>query len=167
MRIAFDVDETLIPYGREFPVERSVPSPLFALWFREQLRQGTTGLLRELAGQGCEVWIYTTSGRTTAYFRSWFLLLGIRLGGVVNRHVHEKVVCASGGGFPRCSKYPPAFDIDLLVDNCRGVVLEGERHGFDVVHVEPADPNWTEVVLEAVRLRRHLVSTQSRTTTTA
>ena len=44
MRIAFDIDETLIPYGQEFPVEPSVPFRPLRLFYREPLRQGTVRL---------------------------------------------------------------------------------------------------------------------------
>ncbi len=153
MRIAFDIDQTLIPYDQEFSVERSVPIRIFKPFFKESLRQGTIGLLRQLQAQGCDIWIYTTSGRTSSYLRMWFLLLGIRIGGVVNCHRHTKEVRSPYRSFPNCSKYPPAFGIDLLVDDSEGVVLEGQRHGFSVILVEPSDRNWTERVLEAITNR--------------
>ena len=155
MRIAFDLDQTLIPWDREFPVEPPAPLPVLAPFFREQLRQGTVGLLRQLRAQGCDVWIYTTSGRTSSYLRLWFLLWGIRIGGVINCHRHESEARVFPYRFPDCSKYPPAFNIDLLVDDSISVVEEGRRFGFAVLHVDPADPEWTDRVLEAVqRLRR-------------
>lgn len=154
MRIAFDVDETLIPYGDEFATERSVPLPFLQVWFPERLREGAAVLLRELTRQGWDVWIYTTSGRGEAYFRVWFALLGIRLGGVVNCDRHEKVVRDRQRNFPRCSKYPPAFGIDLLVDNSDGVAMEGKRCGFAVLLVDPDDPGWADKVRGAVRARR-------------
>ncbi len=52
------------------------------------------------------------------------------------------------------SKYPPAFGIDLHIDDSEGVGLEGERHGFTVVVVSPEDPDWVTRVLEAVDLKR-------------
>jgi hypothetical protein len=48
------------------------------------------------------------------------------------------------------SKYPPAFDIDLHVDDSEGVRMEGDEFGFRVVVVRPDDENWTERVLDAV-----------------
>jgi hypothetical protein len=48
------------------------------------------------------------------------------------------------------SKYPPAFGIDLHVDDSEGVGLEGQRYGFAVVVVSPEDPDWAARVLEAV-----------------
>ena len=154
MRIAFDIDQTLIPWDGEFPVERSVPLPLFAPFFREPLREGTLGLLRQLQAQGCELWVYTTSARSSAYLRLWFLLWGIRIRGVVNCHRHRGEARAFPYRFPDCSKYPPAFGIDLLVDDSLGVVEEGRRLGFPVLHVDPADLNWTARVLEAVQRLR-------------
>ena len=46
-----------------------------------------------------------------------------------------------------CSKYPPAFGIDVLVDDSQGAVLEGKRYGFQVIQVSPQDEQWVENVL--------------------
>jgi hypothetical protein len=70
------------------------------------------------------------------------------LGGVVNQHLHERIVGRQGP-----SKYPPAFGIDLHVDDSAGVWEEGQRHHFSVVVVSPEDPDWASQVLEAA-LRR-------------
>jgi hypothetical protein len=51
------------------------------------------------------------------------------------------------------SKYPPAFGIDLHVDDSEGVAEEGRRHHFGVVVVSPQDPEWTATVLAAVEAR--------------
>jgi hypothetical protein len=48
------------------------------------------------------------------------------------------------------SKYPPAFGIDLHVDDSEGVAEEGRRHRFAVVVVSPRDPDWAARVLAAV-----------------
>ena len=141
----------LIPYGTEFPVETSVPFRLLKVHYKESLRQGTVKLLRELSKRGCEIWVYTTSARDAPYLLTWFRLLGIRLGGVVNCHRHEKEVRAAG--YPPCSKYPPAFGIDLLIDNSEGVAMEGKRYGFDVVCVSPAREDWAEYILDEVKKR--------------
>ena len=49
-----------------------------------------------------------------------------------------------------CSKYPPAFGIDLLVDDSAGVEIEGRRFGFSVVRVAPDDVDWVVKVERAV-----------------
>ncbi len=51
------------------------------------------------------------------------------------------------------SKYPPAFGIDLLVDDSPGVAIEGQRHGFAVLVVEPTDSEWTVKVSSALDAR--------------
>ena len=49
---------------------------------------------------------------------------------------------------------PPAFDIDLHVDDSEGVQIEGAQHGFRVIVVNPEDEHWTQRVLdEVVRTR--------------
>jgi hypothetical protein len=151
MRISFDIDDTLVCAPR-VPTEQCLG--WWGRWrYPEPLRRGTRALLLELVRQRCEVWVYTTSYRSPWYLRGWFRSLGIRLGGVVNQDYHERIVGRQGP-----SKYPPAFGIDLHVDDSRGVGEEGRRHGFAVVVVSPEDPDWTSKVLAAVTRQssRHL-----------
>jgi hypothetical protein len=151
MRISFDVDDTLVCCDPAVPVEQHVPwwcRP----WYPERLRHGTRALMRELLRRGCTLWIYTTSYRSPLYLRWWFRSFGVRLSGVVNQDVHDRTVKWAGRGYPP-SKYPPAFGIDLHVDDSDGVGVEGEQYGFAVVVVSPQDLRWAERVLEAVEKR--------------
>ncbi len=140
MRLAFDLDNTLIPCGHQFPVEK----PLGRFWARllhpEPLRHGTKELADYCRQRGWEVWVYTTSYRSVWRIRRLFWLHGIRLDGVVNqpRHIRE--------AHARCTKHPPSFGIDLLIDDSQGVRIEGERHGFRVLVVAPEDERWAEQV---------------------
>lgn len=147
MRVSFDLDDTLVcaPPTPAEPPER---------WWRrrrypERLREGTGRLLRELARRGCTVWIYASSGRPVRYVRGWLRGLGVPIEGVVNAEDHIRVVGRQGP-----SKYPPASGIDLHIDNAPGVGLEGRRHGFAVLVVEPEDRDWAARVLAAVEARR-------------
>jgi hypothetical protein len=147
MRIAFDLDDTLIPALHDFPTEQPPRRLLARLLTRVRLRQGATELLRTLIDLHHEIWVYTTSHRTAAHIRRAFSIPGVRLSGVVNGADHARQVLP----YRSCSKYPPAFGIDVLVDDLPGVVAEGEQHGFVVIHVEPNDLHWTEHVLTIVR----------------
>jgi hypothetical protein len=149
MRIAFDLDETLIPLTpAQFPVER--PRSLLGRWFAdESLRRGTASLLTALDRGGCELWVYTTSLRPPRSIRRLFRCYGVRLGGAVNGDTHYRWL-QEQPTHRRCSKYPPAFGVDLLVDDSEGVVMEGERFGFKVVRVRPDDAGWARTVLDAV-----------------
>ena len=149
LRVSFDVDDTLACSGEPGCCETSlVPSPI-RRWLGEPLRLGSTALIRELRRRGCSVWIYTSSGRTPFYIRRWLLLHGIRVDGVVNSERHRAGLAAHGLE-RRPSKFPPAFGIDLHVDDSEGVRMEGDAHGFRVVVVRPDDPHWTRRVLDAV-----------------
>lgn len=59
MRIAFDLDNTLIRCGYDFPLEK----PRHRIWAKllggEQLRQGTKEITEHCRRQGWEVWVYT------------------------------------------------------------------------------------------------------------
>jgi hypothetical protein len=147
MRIAFDLDGTLTPIGiGQFSA--SVASLPMSLFFREPLRDGAVQLMRELSSNGHELWIYTSSLRTRFYIWLWFLSVGVRLKGVVNGDVHAKI---THGKTSKPSKFPPAFGIDILVDDSVGVEIEGRKHGFRVLTVLPCDSNWTHKVIQAVQ----------------
>src|SRR5262245_60228292 len=146
MRISFDVDDTLV-CDSSVPTEQPIPW-WKRWWYPEPLRGGTRGLMLELLAGGHQLWIYTTSYRPARYLRGWFKSFGIPIYEVVNQLRHERVVGRQGP-----SKYPPAFGIDLHVDDSEGVAEEGERHRFRVVVVSPEDPDWGAKVLEAVEKR--------------
>ena len=144
MRVAFDLDNTLIRCGHNFPLEK----PQRRIWARllgnEQLREGIKELTDACRQRGWEVWVYTTSYRSAWRIRRLFWLHGIRLHGVVNQQRHDREVR------PRCTKHPPSFGIDLLIDDSEGVRIEGERHGFRVLVVAPEDVQWAEKVRAAL-----------------
>ena len=108
-------------------------------------------LLKALLMRRWQIWVYTTSYRSSGYLRGWFNCFDLPIGGVVNQSNHDQIVGRKGP-----SKYPPAFGIDLHVDDSEGVRLEGERHGFAVVVVSPEDPDWTSRVLQAADERMSL-----------
>lgn len=161
IRISFDIDDTLACQLHHCAVEKSWLPACVHRWLGEPLRIGTRSLTRELRRQGCSIWVYTSSGRTPSYIRRWLLLYGIRVDGVVNSVRHYHALTAHGlANSP--SKFPPAFDIDLHVDDSDGVRTEGHDHGFRVVVVHPEDENWAQSVLDAVaKVREQLTWQQS------
>jgi hypothetical protein len=149
MRISFDVDDTLVLHGLKVPSERGRFPAFLNLLLTEPLRSGTCALMQELRRRGCSIWIYTSSGRTTFDIRLWLFLHRIRVDGIVNDERHRRALASHK--FDRLpSKYPPAFDIDLHVDDSEGVRLEGETHNFKVVVIHPEDLRWKEKILNAV-----------------
>lgn len=149
IRISFDIDDTLACQLHHCAVEQSRLPACVHRWLGEPLRIGTRSLTRELRRQGCSIWVYTSSGRTPSYIRRWLLLYGIRVDGVVNSVLHNQALTVHGmSNAP--SKFPPAFDIDLHVDDSEGVQIEGVDHGFRVVVVHPEDQHWEQKVLDAV-----------------
>lgn len=140
MRIAFDLDNTLIRSAYNFALE----TPRRRFWARllgkESLRAGIVELADYCQARGWEVWVYTTSYRSAGYIRRLFWLHGIQLAGVVNQARHDREVTV------RSTKYPPQFGIDLLIDDSEGVRLEAERYGFNMLVVSPTDAEWTAKV---------------------
>jgi hypothetical protein len=140
MRIAFDLDNTLIRGAYAFDLEKPKYAFLAKLLGGEPLRAGIMELCAYCRAHGWEVWVYTTSYRSAWYIRRLFWLHGIRLAGVVNQARHDREVTV------RCTKYPPQFGIDLLIDDAPGVQLEAARYGFEMLLVAPADAQWVAKV---------------------
>jgi hypothetical protein len=154
LRISFDLDDTLTGLGPHMPVESGAFPRFVQRHLGESLRHGTRRLMRELRRQGHSVWIYTSSGRSPERIRRWLLLHGIRVDGIVNDERHHHTARVHGARrWP--SKFPPAFGIDLHVDDSEGVAMEGAAHGFRVVLVTPDDPHWDRKVLHAARACVH------------
>ncbi len=149
IRVSFDVDDTLACLPHHSAAEHSRLPAVVHRWLGEPLRTGTRTLTRELRRQGCSIWVYTSSGRTPSYIRRWLLLYGVHVDGVVNSVRHSQAL--SVHGFSNApSKFPPAFGIDLHVDDSEGVRIEGNDYGFRVVVVRPDDENWAQRVIDAV-----------------
>lgn len=144
MRIAFDLDGTLVPmFAGQFPVERIAwPMRAFAA---DPLRIGTTPLFRLLKARKHEIWVYTSSLRKPFAIRRTFLAHGLRLDGVINADLH-----AQASGARVASQYPSAFGIDLLIDDAPGVEMEGRQHGFAVLRIDPDDAGWSRKVVDAI-----------------
>lgn len=101
-----------------------------------------------LVQRRCKIWIYTSSSRSPRYLRAWFASFGIPIEGVVNQVRHEQTVGLRGP-----SKFPPAFGIDLHIDDSSGVAMEGAEHRFAVLVVSPEEVHWVEQVLREVDAR--------------
>ena len=144
MRIAFDLDNTLIRCGHDSPLVTSQRRIWARLLGNEQLRDETKELTDYCRQRSWEVWIYTMSYRSAWQIRKLFWLHGISFDGVVNQQRHNHEVQA------RCTKYPSSFGIDFLIDDSEGVRVEGERYGFRVLVVAPKDAQWAEKVRTAL-----------------
>lgn len=96
--------------------------------------------------QQWEVWIYTTSYRSAFYIRKLLWVYGLRADGIVNQARHDRQVRV------RSTKHPPTFGIDVLLDDSRGVELEGQRLGFAVIQLEPTDADWVATARARLQL---------------
>lgn len=141
MNISFDLDSTLIPNGKEFETEkRSGIAKLFGI---EEMRKGTRELISGLQSEGHKTHIYTTSFRTKGKIRLTLKYYGIKANRIVNEKENRRVLKSRN---INSSKYPPAFDFDLHIDDLKGVEIESERFNFKTIIVEPNDKNWIEKV---------------------
>jgi len=140
MRVAFDLDNTLIRNDFNFPLALAERPFLQKLLQTEPLRLGVRELFAFCRSQGWEVWIYTTSYRSPFYIRKMLWVYNLRVDGVVNQARHDQRVRV------RSTKHPPTFGIQVLIDDSHGVQLEGERFGFPVIQIDPHDASWVTTV---------------------
>jgi hypothetical protein len=135
-RVAFDLDNTLVRGGFDFPVQKPTRSWIPDLFIQEQLRVGTPELFSFCKRNGWETWIYTSSYRSAAHIRFLFWAYGVRLDGIVNQATHDKFVNV------KSVKFPPSFGIDLLIDDSEFIFNEGIKLGYPVLLVSPKCQSW-------------------------
>lgn len=142
MIISFDIDNTLIPYSGEFPLEPG--NILTYLLGVERIRQGTVDLFKILQGQGHKIQIYTTSFRSQFYLWKTFAAYGLFVDRIINGRINQSVLkqhkCSA-------SKNPLLFNIDLHIDDAPGVAQEGKNFNFRVLLISINDKNWTDTIL--------------------
>jgi hypothetical protein len=146
MIISFDLDDTLIPGNKRFNTEPQ--TFIQRICGIEKLRAGTIQLIRVLQEQGHTVFVYTTSLRKTRNIRWTFRSYGIKLGKIINQTVHEKSLGENSRNY---SKYPPAFGIDIHIDDAKGVEMEGNRFNFKTIIITEDDTSWTAFILKAIQ----------------
>jgi hypothetical protein len=145
-RISFDLDDTLICATGADQAESPLVFPLCLLVKDEPLRRGTRRLVSQLRERGWDVCVYTSSLRPPLMVKAWLWLRGVPVSRVITEDDRRSSIPQG----IKASKYPPAFGIDLHVDDSEGVEQEGAQLGFKVVVVRPNDPNWATAVLDAV-----------------
>lgn len=148
MRIAFDLDDTLL--GTYFQHENFKRQNflLNTILETEKLRKGSLNVFEYCAKRKFEIWIYTTSYRKKWYIKALFWKYKLKLDGVVNQFVHDQHF---KGTSVKCSKYPPQFGIDILIDNCKGVEKEGSRYGFKVIQIDSENENWDKILIQRLK----------------
>ena len=145
MNISFDLDSTLIPHGNEFESE---PLTKIANWLGiEPIRKGTPALIHQLQEQGHTIHIYTTSFRSKRKIRRTLRYYGIKVNTVVNQTENERVLKSRN---IYASKYPPAFQFDLHIDDAKGVGIEGEKFNFKTIIIAPNNNNWSHDIIQNI-----------------
>lgn len=150
MRIAFDLDDTIIRGRIPFAIEPLPKNPVKRLFCKEHIRKGSVRLMNDLRCRNHEVWIYTTSFRDPFWTRMMFRAYGTRIDRMINQYENRRQLDKLGARFQHCSKFPPAFGIDLLVDECGGVLEESRRFNFEIIQVDPSHENWHQLVRDVV-----------------
>lgn len=154
MKISFDLDGTLIPLGENvFPVERK---KAFQKKLEiESLRVGTKSVFKALKMAGHEVGIYTTSFRSQRMIRFWLWSYGLKADFIINEQLAGPKLRQLNMG---ASKYPPAFNIDLHIDDLPGIAMEGERYEFETILVDNNVQNLEAILSDVSNLGRRVAA---------
>ncbi len=145
MKIAFDLDGTLVRESHNFPLENQAVHENLS---SEELREGTVGLWRQLREAGHELWVYTFSHREVDKIENLFRKYDLAIDGAVNYQIHEATLRTSQSAFQGYWKYPPLFGFDLLIDNMEEIAREGKEYGFEVLWLQENDRDWVQKVLD-------------------
>ena len=145
MIISFDLDDTLIPGNKKFPTEKR--SIFQKFWGIEKIRLGTIELMKSCQLQGHHIYIYTTSLRPARRIWWTFYTYGIKLAKVINQKKHEAILREKSTFY---SKYPPAFNIDIHIDDSKGVEIEGNRFNFRTIIIREDNHKWIDDILRIV-----------------
>lgn len=146
LNISFDLDGTLIPLYNEFETEKL--SGIARLFGIEPLRKGSKPLIKQLQQNGHSVHVYTTSYRKKFKIRLIFWYHGITLKTIITQP--ENSIALRKIGY-HGSKYPPAFGFDIHIDDSKGVLQKGQKHGFTVIQIKSGTLNWTKKILVALK----------------
>ncbi|WP_234424350.1 hypothetical protein [Aquimarina sp. Aq107] len=110
--------------------------------------KGTAEIISDLQREGHKIHIYTTSFRTKGKVRRTLKYYGIKVNRIVNQTENQKVLKSRN---INSSKFPPAFDFDLHIDDLKGVGIESERFNFKAIIIEPTDKNWIEKIKKGIQ----------------
>jgi len=136
MKVAFDLDDTLIMSNPKVGKEKPTYPIISKILGLESLRLGTRAIFQFCHQQTWETWIYTTSYRKAFYIQQLFWAHRIPIHGVINQQIHQKHVSVN------CSKHPPTFNLDVIIDDSEGILIEAERFSFQAIWVKPENLNW-------------------------
>ncbi len=146
MHISFDLDGTLIPFNNEFTVEkRSYLAKLFGI---EPIRKGTARLVRTLQKSGYTIHIYTTSYRSPLKIRCMLWYYNIHVNTIINQTKNNSVLMRKG---ITASKHPPTYGFNIHIDDAMGVLQEGVRFNFKVIHIASEITNWKEYIISSIK----------------
>jgi FMN phosphatase YigB (HAD superfamily) len=143
MIISFDLDDTLIPGTKQFETEKR--NIFQQVTSQEKIRSGTIILFKELRARGHSIHIYTTSLRSIAYIKFIFYSYGIHVDEIINQQRHNSTLREKQ---TMASKFPPAFDIDIHVEDSPGLKIKGDRFQFKTIIIHENDKNWVNTILE-------------------
>jgi len=143
MIISFDLDNTLIPGTKQFETEKQ--NIFQQLTGQEKIRLGTIGLFKELRTRGHSIYIYTTSLRSIPRIKFLFYSYGIPVDKIINQQRHNRTL---RGKRTMASKLPPAFGIDIHIDDSPGLKIEGDRFQFKTIIIQENDQNWETTIMK-------------------
>ena len=137
MKIAFDLEGTLIAECGEFPCEPI--APLARRLIAKGVRQGARTLLRELVRNGHYITLYSRSAPSPLALWLWCR---------ANRLPVHRIIVASHRLGNSARGWPPIQGQELVVDDSPEALAVAWKQGVLGVHVKSYDNDWTLPVRE-------------------
>jgi len=111
------------------------------------MRKGTPQVINMLKSRGHQVGIYTTSFRKTSAIQFWLICYRTKADFIINEQRNSMVKLKTE---VNSSKYPPAFNIDLHIDDLPGVGMEGTKYGFKTLIIPSEETDFSQCVYDEV-----------------
>jgi hypothetical protein len=137
MRIAIDLEGTLIPECAEFACERT--NDLARRVLSVGLRRGAKALLRDLTRAGHTLTLYSSGKHTPGKLRLWCLLAGLPVHRIVTLSQTRK----AARGTTHIVAWPPLYDQDIVLDDNPRHIAVAQRAGVPGVLVANNSDDWT------------------------
>ncbi|AUC15549.1 hypothetical protein BTO06_10520 [Tenacibaculum sp. SZ-18] len=112
-----------------------------------KIRKGSRDLILLLQNKGHSINIYTASFRNKHQIRKTFEYYGIKVDKIINQKDNSSVLRNENYS---ASKYLPAFNFDLHIDDLTGVDLESKNLNFTAIIIKSFEANWGKLEIQKV-----------------
>ena len=132
--VTIDLDEVLLSEDKmSFP---------YGVFYKEDLRENTTLLVREIHRLGFDIWVYTGSYRSESYIKGLFSANNCKVDGVVNGLKYK------GKSKKLTDKFKEKYKQIVHVDNSMITLVDTINHNYEIIDLPENKKTWASTVAE-------------------